>query len=114
MASIFGVSTRTIHRRLEEYDLSVSGQYSGISDTELDVLVTEIKQHFPTCGYTMMTGHLQSRGYRIQESRVRTALIRVDPDSVATRWCSTTQRRTYNVYGPLALWHVDGNHKLVR
>jgi len=25
-----------------------------------------------------------------------------------------TQRRTYSVRGPLELWHIDGNHKLIR
>ncbi|KAA0701572.1 hypothetical protein E1301_Tti022885 [Triplophysa tibetana] len=25
-----------------------------------------------------------------------------------------TQRRPYSVPGPLSLWHIDGNHKLVR
>ena len=26
----------------------------------------------------------------------------------------TFPRRKYHVPGPLALWHVDGNHKLIR
>ena len=25
-----------------------------------------------------------------------------------------THRRSYNVRGPLALWHIDGHHKLIR
>lgn len=30
------------------------------------------------------------------------------------RWKSTTRRRNYNVRYPLSLWHIDGNHKLIR
>ncbi len=114
IASIFGVSTRTVHRRLEEYNFSVSALYSQISDAELDALINDVKQQFPSCGYTMMAGHLLSRGYRVQQIRVRAALVRADRDGVATRWCYAVQRRTYNVYGPLALWHIDGHHKLIR
>lgn len=39
---------------------------------------------------------------------------RVDPQGVAVRWLRLTPRRQYNVSGPLALWHIDGNHKLIR
>ena len=114
IACMLGVSCRTIHRRFQEYGLSVSSQYSSLIDSDLDILVSEIRKDFPNCGYTMMMGHLLSRGHRVQQTRVRAALIRADPDGVTTRWCSSVQRRTYNVYGPLALWHIDGNHKLVR
>ena len=30
------------------------------------------------------------------------------------RWFQITERRSYNVASPNALWHIDGNHKLVR
>ena len=31
-----------------------------------------------------------------------------------TRWTSIIPRRTYRVAGSNALWHIDGNHKLIR
>ena len=38
----------------------------------------------------------------------------IDPYSVAMRWMDTLVRREYHVTSPNALWHVDGNHKLIR
>ena len=41
---------------------------------------------------------------------------RVDPDGIVIRalQLKVTQRRVYNVRGPLALWYMDGNHRLIR
>ena len=41
---------------------------------------------------------------------------RVDPEGVLLRalTINTVNRRKYQVYAPLALWHIDGNHKLIR
>ena len=61
-----------------------------------------------------MQGHLLQEGHRIQQHRVRESLFRVNPEGVSIRWASTVQRRTYYVASPLALWHIDGNHKLIR
>ena len=40
-----------------EYGLSVTSLYSNINDFKLDVLVLQIKNEFPNCGYRMMNGH---------------------------------------------------------
>lgn len=63
-----------------------------------------------------MTGFLQSRGLRFQQKRIREAMRRVYPAGVILRALEmrTIHRRKYRVPGPLALWHIDGNHKLVR
>ena len=37
-----------------------------------------------------------------------------DPEGVTLRWSYTVQRRKYSVYGPNALWHIDGQHGLIR
>ena len=44
---------------------------------------------------------------------------RVNPEgcllsSLDLKTLNVLQRRKYQVYGPLALWHIDGNHKLIR
>ena len=72
MADILGVSTRTVRRRMEEYDISITTQYSRMTDLELDIIVGEIQAQFPTSGNRQMQGHLLSMGYRIpqQSSRV--------------------------------------------
>lgn len=62
----------------------------------------------------MMQGHLLREGYRIPHARIRDCLHRIDLDGVAIRWAATVQRRKYTVSSPLSLWHIDGNHKLIR
>ena len=41
---------------------------------------------------------------------------RVNPDGVLLRALElrAVRRRRYQVRGPLSLWHIDGNHKLIR
>ena len=42
-------------------------------------------------------------------------LRRVDPIGVTERWLrSPIHRRNDYVPAPLSLWHIDGNHKLIR
>ncbi|KAI8478385.1 hypothetical protein Bbelb_438850 [Branchiostoma belcheri] len=110
------VSVSTVFRRMRDYDLSVSGTYSKVSDDDLDRAVQNIQQTFPNCGYRMMRGHLAGQGLRVQEERVRLAMHRVDPVGVFLRSISlrVLVRRTYHVRGPNSLWHLDTNHKLIR
>ena len=35
---------------------------------------------------------------------------RCDPIGTALRWFNTIERRTYNVFAPGSLWHMDGNY----
>ena len=114
IAYLLGVSLRTVRRRMTEYGLSVSALYSQISDGELDRLVDDIRGSFPNCGYRMMDGHLRQRGIRVTQARIRDSMHRVDPQGVVLRWREAVQRRKYRVSSPLALWHIDGNHKLIR
>ena len=99
---------------MTDFNLSVSSAYSQINDHELDVLVADIKHAFPNCGYRLMHGHLLNQGYRVTQMRIRDSLHRVDPDGSVIRWASTIQHRKYIVSSPLSLWHLDGNHKLIR
>ena len=114
ISNIVGVSLSTIRRRMVQFGLSITAQYSHISDEDLDLLVTDIKEQFPTCGNKVMQGHLQSRGYRIQQIRVREAIMRVDPAGSMMRRLRALNRRKYCVPAPNSLWHMDGNHKLIR
>ena len=114
IAQLFGVSVRTIRRRMNEIRLHVSDLYSQISDTELDAVVSDIIQYYPNCGYRLMAGHLKSLNIRVQQQRIRDSFHRIAPESIAVRWNETIVRRAYCVSSPLALWHIDGNHKLIR
>jgi len=58
-------------------------------------------------------GHVRSKGLRVQWERVRQSLLRTDPLGVHQRCRESIRRLVYRVPGPLALWHIDGNHKLI-
>lgn len=89
-------------------------KYSSISDESLDDIVCAICQEFPGCGVKMLQGHLVERGVVVQQHRVRDALRRTDPEGVLMRQRLGIRRRQYNVTFPLELWHINGNHKLIR
>ncbi len=114
IAEMFSVSTRTIHRRILEYGLSHFIQYSVISEEELDSVVEDFVSKFPTAGQKTLSGHLSTLGIRIQHFKIRESLYRVDPWGVKLRSRQLLHRRKYKVPGPNSLWHIDGNHKLVR
>lgn len=46
--------------------------------------------------------------------RLRECLSDLDPINSALQWASPIRRRVYSVTYPNALWHIDGNHKLIR
>ncbi|XP_058624814.1 uncharacterized protein LOC131536102 isoform X2 [Onychostoma macrolepis] len=116
IASMIGVSTRTIFRRMAECNTSVRARYSSLTDEELDDCVTEVKQHMPHCGYRMMRGALKARGHLVQFDRVRASMHRVDTVGVLSRMTQMgcVVRRTYSVSSPRSIMHIDTNHKLIR
>ena len=116
IADMVGVSVRTIRRRMTNFGLSISAQYSTVTDSELhvDEIVCEIQTQFPMCGNRQMHGHLLSRGYRVQQSRVRESQRGVDPHGTIIRRLHAVNRREYSVPSPRSLYHIDGYHKLIR
>lgn len=114
IARLLGISRSTISRRMREWNMSVANTYSDVNDDEVDRAVLDIKRTFPDAGYRMVSGLLKARGWSIQRDRVRLSVARVDPLGVAERWASSIPRRIYSVSGPNSLWHIDGNHKLIR
>ena len=57
---------------------------------------------------------LKTQNVWVQRSRLRASIQRVDPNTIALRRRETIRRRVYCVDGPNNLWHIDGNHKLIR
>ena len=116
MSRLLGVSSSTIEHRMAEFRLTVRGTYANISDEQLDSTVREILVGFPNTSYKRMTGHLRSRGIRMQQSKIRDSLRRVDPQGIQipALEMNVLNRRVYSVPSLLALWHIDGNHKLIR
>ena len=69
---------------------------------------------FTSTGLKTIEGYLLSKGIRVQRSRLTNAVMRADPIGGRLRAMNTIRRRVYQVRSPLALWHMDGNHKLIR
>lgn len=101
-------------RRMSENGLCIKATYASISEQELDTIVAGIQQQFPFCGYRQMQGHLAAQGLRIQQERVRESQKRVDPGGCVMRQLSSINRRVYRGNCPLGLWHINGNHKLIK
>ena len=111
IARVIGVSVSTVRRRMSEYNLSIRNTYSTISDAELDAIV---QQQFHGWGNRQLYGSLVAHGIRVPHQRVRESQRRVDPEGSMMRRLHHVQRRQYCVHGPQHLWHIDGNHKLIR
>ena len=66
------------------------------------------------CGSKVPAGYLWAMHINVQRSRIRESLARVDMFGIAARQRRTVHHRVYNDSCPLALWHLDGNHNLIR
>ena len=84
-ARLLHVCLRTVRRRMSEFGMLIRSQYSNISIEELDTLITSIQFQYPNCGYRMMIGHLRTFNHRVQQTRVREAMLRTDPQGVISR-----------------------------
>ncbi len=98
-----------------KFHIKLRDKFSDISDKQLDDLVKQVINVNQRMGANAVVARLRVLGYKVQRQRVRESLERVDPAGVMLRSSvTTTSRQTYRVQGPNSLWHVDGNHKLVR
>lgn len=114
ISAMLGISQSTINRRMSEYGLSIRSTYSDIAEHDLKDIICQVHESFPNAGYRLILGWLNQRGLRVQESRVRRLMREVDPIGVTNRFFRSIYRRTYTVGGPQSLWHLDGNHKLIK
>ena len=62
----------------------------------------------------MTVGHLRAQGIKVKTSDLRSSLLTVDPEGVAERRRTRLRHHVYDNSGPNYVWHIDGNHKLVR
>ena len=109
IAVILGVSRTSLYHRLDE-GIPPSTTYSDISDQQLDQLIHQIKVDHPHDGERLMIGHLAHCSVIVP----RASIHRVDPENTALRRSIAVRRRVYHASGPNAVWHIDGNHKLIR
>ena len=119
IADIMGISRKTLYTKIMAVQQQgpsgiVSNRYVQMTDDELDTKVKSIKQTHPQYGEVMIVGHLRQDGIRLARSCIRASIHRVDPDDVAERRSKAVKRRVYQVGFPNDIWHIDGNHKLIR
>lgn len=114
IASLYGVSSRTIFNIRSEQGL-LDGRttvFIPISDNDLLEEVRSIKRIMPEAGQNMVRGFLEAQNIHVPMAGIRTCISQVDPINTVLRW-ATPRRRVYLVSYPNALWHIDGNHKLI-
>lgn len=85
-----------------------------ITEQELDVVIQSHKASHPHDGESMVCGHLRGLGLHVPRTEVRASIHRVDPSGVEERRHRAIKRRVYSVEYANKVWHMDGNHKLIR
>ena len=113
VASILRISRPTLYKLMRVYNIRRT-KFCNLSDEELDATICEIKAEHPHVGEVMLNGHLRARNIVVQRRRLRDSVQRVDGAGVESRRTTTIQRRVYTVPCPNYIWHIDGNHKLIR
>lgn len=111
IAELLNISRRTLYRRLEDSDIV---GFTNITAQELDSIILAYKLDHPNDGEVMVIGHLRACQIHVPRSEIRSAIHRVDSAGVSARRSTTIRRRVYEVEAPNSVWHIDGNHKLIR
>ena len=113
ISDILGISCSILYRRLHEFNIDPRA-FTEISQSELDELLKTIKSTNPNCEEVMIQGSLIHRGIKIPRDMLRAAIHRVDHENTIQRQTSVINRRVYCAPHPNAVWHLDGNHKMIR
>ena len=108
ISDIMGPSPKTLRRRAAEWGIEA---YSVVTDSELDEKVSKIKEEFPNSGEVMINGHLLAQNVHVQRQHLRNSISRLGNSAQISR---RIYRRVYSVPGPNHLWHIDGNHKMIK
>ena len=93
IAAILGISRMTLYRRRCEYGMLGDNPSVVFSDSELQEILTHMRQEYPEFGETMAMGHLRARwlscslhgGYHVTRERLRKAVHVTDPINTALR-----------------------------
>lgn len=112
LARLLGVHRHTLRGYLKQHNVRYT--FSTVSDIHLDRVVQAYRRVHPHSGIRYLIGFLRQHGLRVQVTRLKSSIARVDPLGYVIRRRNPIQRRTYKVSRPNALWHIDGHHKLIR
>lgn len=101
ISELIGISERTLRKRRKYFQHDASS-YSPLENETLDYNVGEILDGSPNSGERMVIGALLARNIKVQRSRVRDSLNRVNPERQSLH--RRILRRVYSVASPNALW----------
>ncbi len=113
IAGLLGVSQTTVKRRMSVHGMCVRDRYSQLSAAQVDSLVRDIVHSHPHSGYRLVQSYVNTQGVRLTERVVRESLSRLVLLTVQSSVMHTTQSICC-IPHPNALWHIDGNMRLVR
>lgn len=112
IAQMLGWSSRTLRRWKQKH--AYADPREPIDDARLDAKVEQVVNFIDNVGSEYVWGVLRGEGYCVTRERVRQSVHRVNHIGVEIRRATRLQRRVYSVQGPMHLWHVDSNHKLIK
>ena len=81
IANLLGVSEKTIHRRMLNFNLK-KHCFTDIAEETLNNCVENLSNEFPHCCERMLNEILKSHGIYVQRSRLRECLLQVDLEGV--------------------------------
>ena len=133
LGRIFNISSRSVRRRAldlgivepgepvyvdfeqedrttQRYYTSSTSSLSTLSDEDLDSIMVDILNSFPSFGRRMIDGHLKFLGHHLPRLRIQESYARVHGPSVSAFGVRRIERRVYNVRGYNSLCHHDGQH----
>ena len=85
IAELLGISRKTLYNKIGSCDSKNFSNYSDMTETQLDDIVRRVKLQHPNNGEVTVAGHLLKMGYRVQRSKPRSSIHRVDPVGTAER-----------------------------
>ncbi len=85
-----------------------------ISNEQLDEVVQSHVLGQPRRGEVTVAAHISHSGYKVPRMQLRECIRRVDPEGVEERSRKKIKRAVYHSDGPHHVWHIDGNHKLIK
>ena len=113
IATMMGISRWTLYRRLDEFGIDAT-TFTDISEPHLDEVLRDIKRQHPNYGEVMLQGCLLHMNIKVPRAMLRQAIHRVDHINTVYRQSDVIRRRVYTSPHPNAVWHIDGNHKIIR
>ena len=87
---------------MTHFGLSVKETYSEITDEQIESIIGDVQSlhfHWNSCTFT---------------HRIRECHRLVDPEGSCLHRRRLIGQRKYSVPDPNWLWHIDGNHKLIK